>query len=459
MNSEYALIKLLLNDPHQILHLQRKGFRKKYFKNQEYGNVYKLIHDTYQSFSSTPTSEQLKEFGIQVDKEPVPHTIQHCVDQIEKEYKKQVLKEVLVAAGQSLVKEGPDSAIKLLNQSNNYLIDLNKSERSKDINELNEEFLESYKRRAEFRGQITGVPTGFDEFDRHTNGLQNQWLITIAGRNASFKTWVLLYWALNAWRKGNVAIFSCEMSNNELINRIHCLGANVPPTKLRDCLMDDIEEARLMQHIEKSQKSPWGHLILNDNPISIADVDSEIKKINEQTPLDIVFIDSAYRMRSDGDNEVTKQASIARDAKNLAKKYNIPVVCTVQLNRDFARANATDKTKDKTTSGGYFIHGTDAWNQDSDIILSINRPENYTVHNYSDFILDKFRHGQQGLNYILEINLALPLITQVSADEARTRIGISAPIQTTRANDSLALSQNIISEYRTRMRQNHGENT
>jgi replicative DNA helicase len=456
MNSEYALIKLLMTEPHQVLDLYRKGFRGKHFKNPEYGKAYRLIYKTQTEFSSIPTTEELKAIGVKIDSEPVPHTIKHCANQILEEYNKQEMRNTLLASGEALVKEGPTAAKKVLD-SKNYLIDLEKSERSKDVTELSEEFLEKYNTRAQYKGNIIGVPTGFEIFDRDTMGLQNQWLITIAGRNASFKTWVLASWALNAWRKGfNVAIFSCEMSMHELLIRIHSLALNVTPSKVQYATMDSEEYARLKEHLKACEQAPWGKLIINDNPTSMSEVEVEIQNINETVPLDIVFIDSAYRMNASGDSDVSRQSNIARAAKNLAKKHNIPVVCSVQLNRDFAKANATDKTKDKTTSGGYFIHGTDAWNQDSDIVLALNRPENYNAHNYSDFITDKFRHGKPE-DYILEINLAIPRIAQVDTDLAKSRITGVAPPATQRASQILTNAENALMEFRAEL-QNRREN-
>ena len=178
------------------------------------------------------------------------------------------------------------------------------------------------------------------------------------------------------------------------------MATNRPPTKFLKGTLSDNEKEKFKQHLEISKNQPFGKLILNDNPVNMTEISDDISKINEVNPVDIIFIDSAYRMQGPGDSDTTRQAGIARAAKDLAKKYNVPVVCTVQLNRDFAKANSTDKGKEKTTSGGHFVHGTDAWNQDSDIMLVLNQPEVYKPYDYLDFILQKFRHGQMD-EYIL----------------------------------------------------------
>jgi len=424
INTEYSLIQLLLREPHKTVDLQRKGIRAKYFKNKKLGKAYKLIYDRHTNLQSLPTEEELTRLDVKLESEEIPHTVNHLIENILEEYNKNFMKDVIRASSEAVTEHGPNAARDILLKGVQLLADIEKSERSKNIVDINEEVMQRYLDRAQHKGQITGIPTGFHIFDNHTMGLQPQWLVCIAGRNASFKTWVLTNWALNAWRRGNnVLVFSCEMSVPELAIRVHALAANVPPTKVQHGILDDIELDRFTNHLEAAKSAPFGKLIINDDPKSIADIDDQIAEISQDVAPDIIFIDSAYLMEGKGESDTSRQRDIAKQAKLLAKKYNIPVVCTVQLNRDFAKANAG---KEKTTGGGYFVSGTDGWNQDSDIVLMLNRPEVYQAYDYSDFILDKFRHGPQGVNYILEINLQVPKIEQIDFETAKARI-VGAP--------------------------------
>jgi replicative DNA helicase len=420
MSSEYALIQLLLREPHQTIDLWRKGIRPKYFKNKKLGRAYKLIYDRHTNLRSLPAEEELIRLDVAIETEAIPQTITHLIELIVEEYNKTFMKDVIKASSEIIIEQGPQAAKDILLKGANLLFDIEKSERSKNITELNEELWNDYLYKVANKGKITGIPTGFHIFDNHTMGLQPQWLVTIAGRNGSFKTWVLTSWALNAFKRGNnVAIFSCEMSVNELALRVHAVGANIPPTKILRGTLDDVEQKLFNNHLNACKSTPYGSLMINDNPKSISDVDNMISEFNEKKPLDIVFIDSAYRMQGDGDSDTSRQTSIARAAKNLAKKYNIPIVCTVQLNRDFAKANVN---KEKTASGGHYVYGTDAWNQDSDVVFSLHRPDIYIPYDFSDFILEKFRHGEQSINYILEINLQIPKIEQIDAQAAKEKI-------------------------------------
>jgi replicative DNA helicase len=435
LNSEFALIQLLLRTPHQSVELNRKGLRSKHFKNSDYKKAYKLIHETHVAYGSLPTTEQLDVLNIKIDyEEEIPHTIEYCLENIKSEYNKNLLKEVIKAAGTALIDEGVDAAKDIMQQSTQHLVDFEKIERSQNITALTDDFLEQYNFKAKFKGQIIGVPTGFSILDQATMGLMPQWLITVAGRNGEGKSWCLFSWAAHAWQRSyNVAIFSCEMSERELLIRIHGMVAGVPPLKIEHGTLDLEEYSRLETHLKRSTSSPFGKLILNDKPLDMLDIEAEITEINRTTPLDIVFIDSAYRLRSPGDSDPARQKNIAIAAKNLAKKHNMPVVVSVQLNRDFAKANETEKGKSKTAAGSHYVYGSDGYEQESDLIFIINRPEAYMPFHYVDFITTKFRHGPEE-HYIFEMNLGVPRIMQIDRETAEARLAGAPPPITNKAN-------------------------
>lgn len=430
-----------MRDPHKTVDLQRKGIRAKFFKNKKLGKAYKLIYDRHVMHQSLPAEEELLRLDVNIETEEIPHTIQHLIENILAEYNKNLMKQVIIGASEVVTEQGPDIAKEVMLKGIGLLADFDKTERSKNIVDLNEELLTNYLYRAENKGKITGIPTGFGIFDNHTMGLQKQWLVTIAGRNGSNKTWILSNWILNAWKRGNnVAVFSCEMSKDEMAMRVHALATNIAPNKYLHGTLNDDEIKIFKNHLEASKESPYGKLIINDNPKSMEDVDGIVSELNQESPIDVIFIDSAYRMKGSGDSDTSRQRSIANEAKNLGKKYNVPVICTVQLNRDFAKVNAA---KEKTTSGGYFVYGTDGWNQDSDVLLMINQPDDYKQYDYYDFLLEKFRHGQQGLNYILEINLLVPKIDQINFEAAKARITGAPPPQTQKADKIFDMSKKV----------------
>ena len=92
MNTEYSLIKLLINDPSRISELSIKGFKSSYFKKKEYAKAYNLILDRWSRFQSTPTQEDFDTIKVKIgNEEEIPHTIEHCIDVIYKDKVKEIL--------------------------------------------------------------------------------------------------------------------------------------------------------------------------------------------------------------------------------------------------------------------------------------------------------------------------------------------------------------------------------
>ena len=409
MNTQYALIQHLLKDPSLLSKLGQSGFKSKYFKDESYGELYDLIFERYSKYNSVPTNEELKKFKVTIEQEVIPHSFDHCVTLIVEDAKKRSMSKVITSAAETLLGQGSDAARDLFLREMAKLPKFEEQQRNRDISTTTDNFLERYNFRAAHKGEIIGLRTGLPTLDNVTMGLMPQWLVVIAGRNQSGKTWLLSNWIEQMWNDGkNIAVFSCEMSVEELEVRIHALACKLPPTKVQHGLLDINDVELLKEHLRHINKgtSNRGKLTINDNPISMDNIDIEVQNMVNDGPLDVIFIDSVYRI---GDTDTGKQADIARKAKNLAKKYNIPVVVTVQLNREFAKANAG---KSKTLSGGFYVAGTDAWNQDADLILAINRPESYDKFNYNDLLMDKFRHGPPK-NMIIEVNLNEPKIQEV----------------------------------------------
>ena len=450
LNSEQALIQLILRNPHETVSLNRKGFKSKFFTQSELGKLYSRVYEVHTQFNSLPTDEEIETYGVSRDTSlEIEQTTEHLSNFLIEEYNKKFTSKVLVAAAEHLRDHGSKAAKEVALRGFSSLLDTSKESSTTNITDLNDDVLEYYNMRAKYKGQIIGIPTGFDILDHHTMGLQPGWLVVISGRLGSYKNWVLINTALSAWKNGNnVALFSCEMSKIEIALRIHALGANIPPDKIRHGNLSVEEYDKFTKYLEEIKSPPWGKLEINDNPHSIFDVDNELKAINEHTPMDIAFVDSVYRIESEGESDVSKQKAISRAGKDLAMKYKLPVVYTVQLNRKFAEANSTEKGKEQTTSGNHFIYGSDSYAHDADVMLMLNQPESYMQFNYNDMILTKFRHGADGIQYIIEINLNTPKISQVSTEEAKIRIVGKATSSTVRDEKIIGQAEDLLEYYK-----------
>ncbi len=274
------------------------------------------------------------------------------------------------------------------------------AERSIDQNffALNEVIKESFKklestsRKGSF---ITGVATGFTDFDNITSGLQPSDLIIIAGRPSMGKTSLALNMAYNAALedKHGVAIFSLEMSRLQLGIRLLGLDAMIDASKLRRGSLQDDEWGRLTDAANRLSDLP---LYIDDTSgLSVLELKAKARRLKKRFDISLLVIDYLQLMQSKKSTESRQQeiSDISRSLKALAKDLNIPVVALSQLNRKVEdRPNKRPILADLRESG--------AIEQDADVILFIYREELYnrTEENKgkAEINIAKHRNGPTG---------------------------------------------------------------
>jgi len=188
---------------------------------------------------------------------------------------------------------------------------------------------------AKNKGSVTGIPTGFIDLDYRTAGMQPSDLILVAARPSMGKTAFELNLAqYMAFKKDlTVALFSLEMSKEQLVNRMFSLESNVDAQKLRTGQLNDQEWERLIESAGTIGKSK---LIIDDTPgISIAELRSKCRKYKLEYDLSIIMIDYLQLMSGSGRNESRQQeiSDISRSLKALARELNVPVIALSQLSR------------------------------------------------------------------------------------------------------------------------------
>jgi replicative DNA helicase len=427
MNTENALIQLLLNDPKQVSALAAKGFNSKFFREEKYGKSYDLIFDRWTRFTSLPTNEDLESVNITRTTEEIPHTIDHCVALMFGEKIKQVVQETIVKSGQQLLVNGPDASIDIMRAALQAIPLLDNTPRSREISETTDAFLERFHNRALHKDEMIGLATGFDDLDKHVRGLMPQWLVVIQGRNGQFKSWILAHWINTMFlQKKNIALFSCEMTLEEFETRIHSLALGIPPRNLDLGDITSGEYNRLIEYLQEVKSGKvGGRLVINDNPHSLESISAEIDEILQKHSLDAICIDAVYELDGPGGTERERFANIAKGCKMMAKKYNIPVIVTIQANRDFAKANPS--AKKETSGSGTSAYGSDAWNQVCDLMFILHRTPDHAPFHFSEFVMDKFRHGEK-IDYMLKINLKDPIIQEVNHAEALLKMKGENPV-------------------------------
>ncbi len=219
---------------------------------------------------------------------------------------------------------------------------------------------------------ITGVPTGFEKIDDLTAGLQRSELIIIAGRPSMGKTAFALNIALNAAMKEQipVAVFSLEMSKEQLAFRLLSSEAKVDAQRLRKGFLGETDWPKLTTAAGRLSEAP---LFIDDTPaITVLEMKAKSRRLKADTGLGLIVVDYIQLMRSGSYRESREQeiSEISRSLKALAKELKVPVVALSQLNRKVEdRTNRRPQMADLRESG--------AIEQDADVIAFIYRDEVY----------------------------------------------------------------------------------
>ena len=256
--------------------------------------------------------------------------------------------------------------------------------------------MEKIEAAARSNGTVTGIPTGFLDLDYRTAGLQPSDLILIAARPSMGKTALMLNLARNVAVKKNLtmAIFSLEMSKEQLVNRMFSMESNVDGQKIRTGQMNDQEWEQL---IESAGVIGRSSLIIDDTPgISIAELRSKCRKYKLEHGLSVVMIDYLQLMTGTGKASDSRQqeiSDISRSLKSLARELSVPVIALSQLSRAVEqRPDHRPMLSDLRESG--------AIEQDADVVMFIYRDEYYNHDSekkgITELIIAKQRNGPIG---------------------------------------------------------------
>lgn len=245
------------------------------------------------------------------------------------------------------------------------------------------------------KGSITGIPSGFFDLDSKTSGFQKGDLVLIAARPSMGKTAFALNVAQYAsLRNGNsVAVFSLEMSKEQLVNRMLCAEANIDMLKLRTGNLDDDDWVRLAKSAGPLASAK---VFIDDTPgISVTEMRSKCRRLKIEHGLDMIIVDylQLIQGRSKTENRQQEVSEISRSLKTLAKEIDAPVIALSQLSRaPEARADHRPMLSDLRESGSI--------EQDADVVCFLYRDEYYNKEsdkkNIAEVIISKQRNGPTG---------------------------------------------------------------
>ncbi|MDD4047403.1 MAG: replicative DNA helicase [Clostridia bacterium] len=255
--------------------------------------------------------------------------------------------------------------------------------------------LEKIEYLANRKGSVTGVPSFFTDLDRMTSGWQPSDLVIVAARPAMGKTSFCLNVAQNAAIKAktSVAIFSLEMSKEQLVQRMMSSEAMIDQHKIRTGCLQDEEWLRLTK---VTQPLSTANIYIDDTPaISVLELRAKARRLKAEKGLGLIIIDYIQLMQMGKRNENRQQeiSEISRSLKALARELNIPVLALSQLSR------AVEQTQDKRPALSH-LRESGALEQDADIVMFIFREEYYVPDTekpgIAEIIIAKHRNGPTG---------------------------------------------------------------
>ncbi len=294
--------------------------------------------------------------------------------------------------------EASEEVAFVLDKAEKSIFDILQGRNFQGLTPIKEVLVETFNKLEELynnKGFITGIPTGFADLDYKTAGLQNSDLILIAARPAMGKTAFVLNIAQHAAVHAQVpvAVFSLEMSKDQLVNRIMCSEALVDSQKMRTGKLEDDDWQKIARSLGPLSEAP---IYIDDNAaISIMEIRAKCRRLKLEKNLGLVVIDYLQLMQGRGksDNRQQEISEISRSLKILAKEINVPVITLSQLSRGpESRADHRPMLSDLRESG--------AIEQDADIVMFLYRDDYYNPDtekkNIAEVILAKHRAGSTG---------------------------------------------------------------
>jgi replicative DNA helicase len=313
-----------------------------------------------------------------------------------------ILRRLIHAAGQiaAIAYEEGDADI-ALEKAEQLIFNISQRHSRVDFSLLRDilaDYMEKLDQLHEHRGTIVGVPTGFADLDRLTGGLQRSDLIILAARPAVGKTSLALSLAHNAAVRfqRSIAIFSLEMSKEQLVQRLLSMDAGVDQQRLRTGWIEDDEWERITYAIGTlSEANIW---IDDTAGISTVEMRSKARRLQAEHGIDLIIVDYLQLMQATvggkrNENRVQEISEISRNLKGLARELNVPVLALAQLSRAVeSRQSKVPQLSDLRESGSI--------EQDADIVMFIYRDDVYNPEterkNIADIIVAKHRNGPVG---------------------------------------------------------------
>lgn len=304
----------------------------------------------------------------------------------------------LIKASSEIIEFGYETqdAAQVLDRAEKTIFDISQNQSREGMTAIRDVLVNTYdeiERMYEHEGGITGITTGFIDLDAKTSGFQRSDMILVAARPSMGKTAFSLNLCHNAALKGNgcVAIFSLEMSKEQLVQRLLSSEAHIPLGKIRN---GDLEEQDWIDITKGMSTLSNAKIFIDDTPaVTVMEVRAKCRRLKMEHGLDMIMIDYLQLMSGNAESRQQEISNISRGLKGLARELNCPVVALSQLSRaPELRADHRPILSDLRESG--------AIEQDADVVMFLYRDEYYFPDSekkgIGEVIIAKQRNGETG---------------------------------------------------------------
>lgn len=406
IEAEQSLLGALLIDKDAIIRVAEMLSPLHFYRTEQHGKIFEAILNLFEKrepIDLVTVTEKLKQadaldlaggpayLTTLVNTVPTAAHVEHYARII----KEHAVRRSLITQATRLVETAYDESVPLdaiLENAEQGIFAISQQNLKRDFIPLKDLLTISFERLDELQktsGKLRGVPTGFRDLDTKLAGMQESNLIIFAARPGQGKTSFVLNVAEYVAVKANlpVGIFSLEMSQEELVDRIIVSKAEIDAWKLKTGKLDDADFDRISHAYGELAEAP---LFIDDTPgLSLAEIRTKARRLQMEHGLKLLIVDYLQLVHGRNlENRVQEVSEISQGLKNLARELKIPVIAVSQLSRAVeARGTRKPQLADLRESG--------AIEQDADVVMFIYRED---AENMKDVTLDiqKHRNGPTG---------------------------------------------------------------
>lgn len=406
IEAEQSLLGALLIDKDAVVNIAEILFPDHFYRTEQHGNIYNAIIELFEKrepIDLVTVTEKLKQRGV-LDKVGGPAYLTELVNMVPtaahiesyaRIIKEHALRRALIVSSTRFVteayNEGRDVQ-EVIEECEQSIFAISQQHIKRDFIQLKDALAQSFDRLDEISkssGKLRGIPTGFRDLDNKLAGLQDSNLIIFAARPGQGKTSFALNVAQNVAVNSNlpVGIFSLEMSQEELVDRLLVQQADIDAWKLKTGRLDEKDFDRLSHAMGQLAEAP---LFIDDTPgISLSEIRTKARRLQAEHGLRLIIVDYLQLIHGRNlENRVQEVSEISQGLKNLARELKVPVFALSQLSRAVeARGTKRPQLADLRESG--------AIEQDADVVMFIYREDQENLEQVK-LDIQKHRNGPTG---------------------------------------------------------------